>query len=335
MIDQSLPFSLIEIRVPRTSEKTPEAAAQLFASFLSLPRKPLFSFKPPVCLSFEIASVDQIIHFLVACPKDMTAFVESQISAQYPESVLTILPRDYLAENLQSFTPFAGQLQLSWPFYLPLRTFRDLKETDLLASPLGIMSKARPQDFMAIQILLAQAGNWQDYGQSLIDKGVPQKEGKFSPHPQSQKIAKKIASAGFWTGIRLISNSKENLRSLANSFSSYQSEVNSLKFKEPLSFRKQKFIESILKRSFEFVPRNQILNLDELASIWHPPSLSLAGIKNIAWGKTSQSEPPLNLPTAIDTDEADKKQINFIARTEHKNRLTTFGIKKEDRRQHI
>ena len=82
-------------------------------------------------------------------------------------------------------------------------------------------------------------------------------------------------------------------------------------------------------------PRNQILNLDELASIWHPPSLALAGIKNIAWGKTSTSEPPLNLPTAENLDEADKKQINFIARTEYKNKITTFGIKKTDRRQHI
>ena len=335
MDNDSLPFSLIEIRVPKTSEKTPEAAVQFFASLLSLPKKPFFSFKPPVSISLEIASVDQVIHFLIACPRDLTSFVESQISAQYPESILTTLPKDYLAGNLPGFTSQTGQLQLSRPFYLPLKTFSDLKETDLLSSPLGAMSKAGPEDFMAVQILLAQAGNWQGYGQGLIDKGIPLPEGKSSPHPQAQNITKKITSAGFWASIRLIANSKESLRSLANSFSVYQSEVNSLKFKESSSFRRKKFLASLLNRTFELAPKNQILNVEELASLWHPPALSLTGIKNIAWGKVSQSEPPLNLPTAVDTDEADKKQINFIARTEYKNKVTIFGIKKPDRRQHI
>ncbi len=335
MIDNSLPFSLIEIRIPKTSEKTPEAATQLFASLLSLPKKPFLSFKPPVSLSLEIASVDQVIHFLVCCPKDLTAFVESQLSAQYPESLLSYLPKDYLTGSLLNLTPFTGQLVLAKPFYLPLKTYSDMKETDLMSSVLGSISKAGPSDFMAIQILIAQAGNWQGYGQGLIDKGVPQAEGKSSPHPQAKHITNKIATAGFWTAIRLVANSKEALKSLANSFSAYQSEVNALKFREPVSFKKEKFIASILSRTLIMAPRNQILNLQELASLWHPPSLALAGIKNIAWGKVSQSEPPLNLPIAADVDEADKNRINFIARTEYKNKITTFGIKKPDRRHHI
>ena len=338
MTQSELPFSIIEILVPKSSEKTPEAATQLFTSLLSLPKKPLFSFKPPVSLAFEIASVDQTIHFLIVCPKDMTNFLESQLSAQYPESILIQLPKDYLTGNLQSFTPHFCKLELARPFYLMLRTFRDLKETDILSSVLGTMSKAGPNDFLALQILIAQAGNWQSYGQALIDKGIPlpaDSVGKSSPHPQAKNITEKIGLAGFWTNVRLIANSPENLKSLANSFSAYQSEVNSLKIKRILPFRRKKFLESLISRSFEMAPKNQVLNLDELSSLWHPPSVALAGIKNIAWGKTSQSEPPQNLPTAADLDEADKKQINFIARTEYKNKVTTFGIKKTDRRHHI
>ncbi|PIS14266.1 hypothetical protein COT64_03540 [Candidatus Shapirobacteria bacterium CG09_land_8_20_14_0_10_39_12] len=335
MLNPNLPFSLIEIRIPKTNEKTPEAATQFFASFLSLPKKAFFSFKKPVSLSLEIASVDQVIHFLICCPKDLTSFVESQLSAQYPESLLSFLPKDYLAGNLLEANSFTGQLVLAKPFYLPIKTYTDMKETDLMASFLGSISKAGASDFMAIQILIAQAGNWQAYGQGLIDKGIPQPEGKSAPHPQAKHITKKITTAGFWTAIRLVANSKEALKSLSNSFSAYQSEVNSLRFKEPASFQKKKFNSSILTRTFDMAPRNQVLNLEELASLWHPPSLALAGIKNIAWGKVSQSEPPLNLPIAADVDEADKKEINFIARTEYKNKITTFGIKKPDRRHHI
>ena len=62
---------------------------------------------------------------------------------------------------------------------------------------------------------------------------------------------------------------------------------------------------------------------------------SVAGIKNIAWSQLSASEPPLNLPIAADIEEADKQEINFMARTEYKNKVTTFGIKKKDRRRHV
>jgi len=336
MIKEDLPFSLIEIRLPKNSEKTPEAALQLFASFSSLPRKPLFSLKPPVSIGFEIVSIDQLIHFLIACPKEWQNYVESQVSAQYPESVMTLLPKDYLAGYLPNFTPSVGQLVLSSPFYLPLRTFRDLKETDLLSSVLGAMSKSSPNDFIVYQILIAQAGNWQGFAQGLINKGIPSgEEGKVLPHPQAKNITLKIGSGGFWTAIRLITNSATSLRTLANTFSSYQGEVNSLRFKEPYSFQRKKLIDACLKRSFELAPANQVLNLEELASLWHPPGKILSGIKNIAWTQEAMSEPPLNLPVAADIDEADKKEINFFARAEFKNRIATFGIKKKDRRRHI
>lgn len=337
MVDESLPYSIIEIKVPKSSEKTPEAAAQLFASFSSLPKKPFFSTKPPVSLSFEIACVNQLIHFLVVCPKSWTSYVESQLSAQYPESVLMQLPKDYLAGNLNATeTKFNfGQMGLSSSFYLPLKTFRDIKETDMMASILGTMSKASPNDFMVVQLLIAQAGNWQGYAQGLIDKGIPMPEGKSAAHPQAKNITKKLTGGGFWTVIRVVASSDPLFHSMASSFSAFQSEANRLKLSEPYSFFKNKFISSVLNRTFEMAPRNQILNLDELASIWHPPSLALAGIKNINWGRTAISEPPINLPVATDLEEADKQEINFIARSEFKNRVATFGIKKKDRRRHV
>jgi hypothetical protein len=336
MNKEELPFSVIEIKLPRSCEKTPEAAAQLFAAFSSLPKKKLFSNSPPVSISFEIACVEQLIHFLIVCPNDLRSYVESQISAQYPESVMAVLPKDYLSGYLENFTPSVGQLVFSNKFYLPLKTFRDLKDADLISSVLGTMSKAGPNDFMACQILISQAGNWQGFAQSVIDKGIPTSEpDKVLPHPQAKQISQKIINAGFWTGIRLITNSESSLQSLASSFSNYQSEVNSLKLKKPWSFFEKKLINSCIKRTFEMAPANQVLNVDELASLWHPPGKLLSGIKNIAWTQEAMSEPPVNLPIAADTDEADKKEINFFARAEFKNKVTTFGIKKKDRRRHI
>jgi len=335
MIDETLPYSLIEIKVPRSSEKTPESAAQLFASFLTLPKKPFLSTKPPVCVSFEIACFDQQIHFLIVCPKDKTAYIESQVSAQYPESVLVQLPQDYLKARSEKNDLVFGRLQLSRNFYLPLKTFRDIKDTDLLSSVLGTMSKAGPNDFMLMQIMIAASGNWQGYAQGLIDKGVYLGEDKTGSHPQAKYITEKLSGAGFCTAIRLVASAKTLLSGLVASFSAFQSEVNGFKQKNPNRFSEKKFVNSIKNRRFEFTPKYQILNIDELASLWHPPSILLSGIKNIAWGRLIASEPPNNLPTAEGLEEADKKQINFIARTEHKNKIATFGIKKIDRRRHI
>ncbi len=109
-----------------------------------------------------------------------------------------------------------------------------------------------------------------------------------------------------------------------------------------------------------------MLNAQELATIWHPPGYLLAGIKNIAWGKTLKGEPPENLPVAppktgvegggIPTARSrgvlfeastggrkpetgpvlrQKMDINFFAKTEFKNKETIFGIKTDDRRKHI
>ena len=328
---------LYEIKIPRSSEKTPEAALQFFAGLSILPKKPFLSFKTPVSVCFEIVSVQQSIHFLLAAPPELAPHLESQLTAQYPDAVLFKLPKDYLPAYLAAHpNSNFGQLVLGAPFYLSLRTYKDFKEVDPLSGILGTMSKAGPNDFLLVQILIAAAGNWQGYGRSLIEKGVQLDATHSKPHPFAKQIQDKIQMGGFRTAIRLVASSSQLLSNLTGSFGTYTSgEGNYLKFKKPSLLEKNKLLKSIIDRSFQFAPTNQILNLEELGSIWHLPGESLAGIRNIAWGTTLTGEPPQNLPVAEGLEEADKMQINFIARTEFKNRVATFGIKKNDRRRHL
>ncbi len=82
------------------------------------------------------------------------------------------------------------------------------------------------------------------------------------------------------------------------------------------------------------VTDKQILNIVELATIWHLPSDKIQ-TPTIAWGSSVLSEPPENLPSAINMNEEDKKTINFFAHTVFKNKDTIFGIKDKDRRRHV
>jgi energy-coupling factor transporter ATP-binding protein EcfA2 len=79
----------------------------------------------------------------------------------------------------------------------------------------------------------------------------------------------------------------------------------------------------------------RILNAQELASLWHPSGFLLAGLKNIAWGKSLAGEPPENLPISDGATDEDKKSINFFAQAEFKNKEQIFGIKEADRRKHV
>jgi len=337
MPEKQVNLVLYEIKTPKTSEKTPEAATQFFAGLSILPKRPLFTFKTPVSIALEIVCVQQTIHFLLVAPTELAPHLENQLTAHYPESVLQKLPKDYLPAYLAALPNLSyGQLVLGAPFYLPLRTYKDLQDADSLAGVLGTMSKASPNDFMLVQILVAQAGNWQSYGRALIEKGIPLDATHSKPHPFAKQIQEKIQTAGFHTAIRLVASNSQLLASLVGSFGTFTNgEGNYLKFQKPSLFSKNKLLKSIEERTFKVVPKNQILNLEELASIWHLPGKSLSGIKNIVWGTKLSGEPPANLPIAEGLEEADKKQINFIARTEFKNRIVTFGIKKADRRRHL
>lgn len=81
------------------------------------------------------------------------------------------------------------------------------------------------------------------------------------------------------------------------------------------SYRRREFPESYL----------YILNIEELASIFHLPS-STVETPAIAWSEAKEGEPPLNLP---------QENCTYFGITSYRSKQLKFGIKDEDRRRHI
>ncbi|OGK10617.1 hypothetical protein A2767_07360 [Candidatus Roizmanbacteria bacterium RIFCSPHIGHO2_01_FULL_35_10] len=106
-------------------------------------------------------------------------------------------------------------------------------------------------------------------------------------------------------------------------------------------FKKFMLKQTRLRKTHYFERKYQVLNAQELATLWHPSGFLLAGIKNIAWGKTLSGEPPESLPVVPASNNPqglqaqEKKDVNFFAKTEFKNKETIFGIKTPDRRKHV
>jgi hypothetical protein len=346
--NNSQDYTILSLRMPKDAEQTPEAAAQLFSSLKSLARPSIFSkiFGPQKCLAFEIVVCQQTIYFLAFTPQSFTSFLESQITAQYPQIVIAPVG-DYLLPWIKSTQKAFGQLTLSSSFYYPLRTYEDFKDIDPLSSVLGTMAKANPNELLLFQLIIAPTDStWQKSALNLVEKGVTTStpNGHFQTRslPHADIIEKKASLPGFKTGLRLLACSESQEKSekllinLAGSFGSFSlGEGNTLILKKPLPFQKNSFLKSILNRSFKYIPRHQILNVAEIATLFHPPTEKLSRLKNIAWGRSFLGEPPENLPVAIGLSEEQKKEINFFARSEFKNKITTFGIKRKDRRKHM
>lgn len=339
---------LLEVKNTRESEE-PVSAMEQVAAALSTGRgggllSRLFGPKHgPKFFSFEVVSVNTRIHFFVGIPKNEQAYLESQLTAQYPK--LLLAPVQDWAPHFLSLPHTVGQLTFTNSFYVPLRTYKDVKDLDLLASVLGQMAKLPMGEAVGIQYRVEPAGtNWQTRGASVIAAGVPDPSsttGRTKTHPQARLIESKIAQPGLVAAIRVIAvaptqtRAKELLNTVGGTFGVFTlGGGNSLSLTDPAFWQKKKLENALVARSGAVGPKHQILNTTELATLWHPPGLTLAMIKNISWGASLTGEPPENLPVATDNEE-EKKRINFFARTEFKNKVTTFGIKKEDRRKHL
>ena len=335
---------LLEVRTSRTGEETPEAMVQFLSSLTGLKKIIVPGMlRLGIPLSLELAIIDQIVHYFISIPTRYQAFVESQLIAQYPKALISTY-KDYMPEIFANKETLSiGQMKLNNGYLYPIRTYSDFKDVDPLSSLLGFLSKSQPGDLACIQLLLVPISNkWQRSGRSAATGKVKDGSGSEHANPYAKVITDKIAFDGYKVAIRLATNAPTKERSqlllqqIANSFSSFNNPSgNGFFFRRTYLWQTERLIKSMKLRSKRFMPFRQILNVVEIATIFHFPGTKLATIHNISWHKTILSEPPEILPIAEGKTPEEKAQINFFARAEFKNKMMTFGIKDNDRRRHM
>src|SRR3989344_5080006 len=349
-------LSFLQIRNPKEDETPIEAATQIFASLLSYPYVPTWKrlFVPVKRYAFEIFLLDQTIYFYVSTPRENETLIQSLITSSFPQSKVT-KTTDPMSLVFKSKNVSAGEAVLNSFHYLPIKTYFDFKDVDPLSSLVVFFSKQNPVLRMAVQIVVTPASfPWQDQtGTAAKQQIYDEHAARYTRSPQQLLMLKKASFQGGKAVIRLVvgSNIIEShshasllpyLQNLAGTFGSFSlGDGNQFVFRRPLIF-KDHLLKRIKERKTYFFERKyQILNAQELATLWHPTGYLLSGIKNIAWGKTLKGEPPENLPvTNVETHsnaslQNFKRGVNFFAKAEFKNKQTIFGIKTPDRRKHV
>jgi hypothetical protein len=319
------------LRLPRETEITPEAAQTFLAALSQINSVSFFqrlTGTKPQALALEIALTNQQIQFLVTCDNALVPFVTTQIQSNYP---LTIIEK--VNDPLEGKNLFVTSLRLRQGSYYPLATFANFTDVDPMASILSVLTKSDPSKTVLIQLAIeSTSSSWQASGASFAEKGTKNEDGSYSPRSDQSVIKEKISYPGFNVSVRLAADDKAVLKELVGAFGVFtRADGNSFGTKKGGLFGKDSSFKDLMIRK---VTDKQIFNIVEMATIWHLPSEKIK-TPMIAWGTSVLSEPPENLPTALDATDEVKREINFFGKTLFKNRETIFGINDKDRRRHL
>ncbi len=330
-----------EVRLPQNNEYTIESANSFFAT-LTHSLKKTFSEKifkhHHLLTSLEIVLSQGQIHFYILAPPNLSEYIKSQFLGQFPTALFLEPKEDYL--NSLDFSKLSlAQMAFSKNASYPLKSAKEFREVDPLTSVLAPLSRSsQNQDFFLYQILLSPASSsWQNHTFSLIQNGIVIDATKNlrQPHPDRQIFEQKIQFPGLVCQINLASTNPVLLTAVTSSFGIYSNPRGNLLLSSlPNPLVKPTLISSLKNRQLRRRLKKQILNSEELALLWHPPT-KLTKLPNIAWGKTLYADPPENLPVATNATTEEKNQTTYFAKTEFRNKETIFGIRDgEDRRRH-
>lgn len=147
---------------------------------------------------------------------------------------------------------------------------------------------------------------------------------------------KKATKLGYQVKIRFAylgesqTNAKLRMQALVGTFKQYNStNLNGFKMSNP-SFKKEDLAEY---KARLFKSRGFILNIEELASVFHLPHTNVE-TPNIVWASTKTAEPPAKLPIVTGNTAVDEN-ISAFGVTNFRGINHQFGMLRSDRSRHV
>jgi len=322
-------------------------------------------------ISFEIAAIDQLIRFYVWIPKHLQNFVEGQIYAQYPTVQIHPVDEDYTKRALNQRVIYTSELTLTDNEMLPIKTFQSF-EVDPLAGVTATLAKLEEQgEEVWIQVLTRPiADDWHKRASrfaSTIKNGTasfdlfsgsgkwfltalealwkPPEQGpggatkvELSERDKTRvsEVEKKSTKLGYQVKIRMAylgSNqtvAKQRMQALVGTFKQFNStNLNGFRMSNA-SFSPTELDK--YKARF-FIDKGYILNIEELASVYHLPHTNVE-TPNIVWASSKTAEPPAKLPV-LTGDSAHDEQISAFGLTNFRGINHQFGLYRYDRSRHV
>jgi hypothetical protein len=357
---------LLALEIPRTNDKKELAAEQMLAALHGIlrPRRELRAMsQSQEHLSLEMSAIGGRIRFYIWTPRHLQAFVEGQIYAQYPTVQIYEQATDYSERPLDQPVIYSTELTLTTHDTLPIKTFPSF-EVDPLAAITATLAKLdKPGEEIWVQIMARPiADDWHKKGAKQAERikkggGVssggyigqvfsalvkPPEPTKGSSAPDISErdksriraIEEKSTKLGYQVKIRIIYagpdqyNAKHRLQAMVGAFKQFNTtNLNGFTNVKP-SYSRDKIAEY---RARHFVDKGFLLNIEELASLFHLPHTTVE-TPNIVWATTKTAEPPNNIPTPVAGHE---KETSLYGVTNFRGTNTVFGVSRLDRGRHM
>lgn len=322
-------------------------------------------------LSFEIASINGQIRFYVWVPSSLRNFVEGQIYSQYPTVQIREADEDYTSHEKQHNVVYTSEISLADSDMLPIKTFQSF-EVDPLAGITGTLAKLESTgEELWIQILARPiADDWHKSSEKWIanvkngsplssNKGAgaflggllqalwkPPEDGKVGSSGAKElsdrsktrisEAENKATKLGYQVKVRLAylgdntTDARLRMQALVGTFKQFNStNLNGFKMTHA-SFKKE---DLNLYKTRTFADRGFILNIEELASVFHLPHTNVE-TPNIVWASSKTAEPPSNLPFITGNDASDDN-ISAFGLTNFRGVNHQFGMLRTDRSRHV
>ena len=324
-------------------------------------------------LSFEIVSTAGQIRFFVWVPKVLQSFVEGQIYAQCPTVQIYKMDDDYVDDRSRYPISYMTELGLTDVDALPIKTFDSFEVDPLagITGTLAKLDPDRTEE-MWIQILARPipdewhkdtTDKWVSQVKSgkkpLVSTGLdwtwfieaigalfrPPAGGtnsevkvELSERAKTQiaKAEEKATKLGYDVKIRLAylgqseTDAKLNMQALVGTFKQYNStSING--FKQLSGTFDKKALDAYKTR--QFAEKGFILNISELASVYHLPHTSVE-TPNIVWANAKTAEPPAQLPVLTGEKSIDEN-ISAFGLTNFRGINHQFGLRRIDRSRHV
>lgn len=324
-------------------------------------------------ISFEFASIGKLIRFYVWVPKYLQNFVEGQIYAQYPAVQIHEAEEDYAARELTQSVKYTSELTLIDDEVLPIKTFQNFEVDPLAAITATLAKLEGKNEEMWIQVLARPIpDDWHRKASAYASrvksgkKGIssggdlagriiyylfqalgalvkpPEDKAKSAPEISERdkgrigEVDKKSTKLGYQVKVRIAylgedeTEARLRMQAIVGTFKQFNStNLNGFQQKSPVAGS-----EGIAQyRARFFIDRGYILNIEELASLYHLPHTNVE-TPNIVWASSKTAEPPAKLAMITGDPEHDN-QISAFGLTNFRGINQQFGMYRSDRGRHI
>jgi hypothetical protein len=323
-------------------------------------------------LSFEVASIDGQIRFYAWVPRTLRSFVEGQIYSQYPSVQIRVADEDYVKHESKHSVIYTSEVTLIDSEVLPIKTFQNF-EVDPLAGITGALAKLESTgEEVWIQILVrpiedewhktsdrwiksikkgGAASIFGDGGGLVWLTGIlealwkPPEAGQGSTAVKElserdktriSEAEKKATKLGYQVKIRLVylgestANAHLRMQAIVGTFKQFNStNLNGFKMSDA-NFNTDDLVHY---RNREFKNVGFILNIEELASVFHLPHTNVE-TPNVVWASSKTAEPPSKLPIITGNTEVDEN-ISAFGMTNFRGVNHQFGMLRSDRSRHV